>query len=364
MRIENAFTCLTKQCNLSFGGTMKALALFLGMLFVLRAEAKDHTGQITLGATMGALFETPWDTQPAKKAIGLGARYGVLARIHNDRPHAGFELAIDGFELLRSDMGGQVFTFNIFRRFCTNQKIQPIFSIGTGVSHNHNFFSSGTQDTPAFKFRGGVDIDLKPNIELGLYLEHFTVFKSRSSEPTIHFFSPVIALLYSFGDVSAEPTKEITVAKIEQNTADTDGDGVTDSKDRCANTMKGVVVNDLGCAAEQSFEMNLDVKFQTGTARLEAGELADLKSLAEILLSHPNLTIELQGFTDNKGSPAKNLALSQERAESVRSVLVKEYGVNPQNVTAKGYGEKNPIASNHSAEGRSKNRRVTAKIKT
>ncbi len=78
---------------------------------------------------------------------------------------------------------------------------------------------------------------------------------------------------------------------------------------------------------------------------------ADLKQLKA---GH---VLEIAGYTDNTGDAALNLALSQKRAESVREALIK-YGADPDMLVAKGYGEADPIASNDTAEGRLKNRRI------
>jgi OOP family OmpA-OmpF porin len=67
--------------------------------------------------------------------------------------------------------------------------------------------------------------------------------------------------------------------------------------------------------------------------------------------------LEVAGYTDNTGDAALNLALSQKRAEAVREALIK-YGADPDTLLAKGYGEADPIASNDTAEGRLKNRRI------
>ena len=78
---------------------------------------------------------------------------------------------------------------------------------------------------------------------------------------------------------------------------------------------------------------------------------ADLKQLKA---GH---VLEIAGYTDNTGDAALNLALSQKRAEAVREALIK-YGVDPDMLVAKGYGEADPVASNDTAEGRLKNRRI------
>lgn len=72
--------------------------------------------------------------------------------------------------------------------------------------------------------------------------------------------------------------------------------------------------------------------------------------------------IEIAGHTDNVGSPETNIKLSKERAESVRQYLLQTYGLPQTMVSAQGYGEAQPIASNDTPEGRDKNRRVVFKI--
>jgi outer membrane protein OmpA-like peptidoglycan-associated protein len=78
---------------------------------------------------------------------------------------------------------------------------------------------------------------------------------------------------------------------------------------------------------------------------------ADMKRLP------PGHTLEIAGYTDSSGNPARNLELSKERAEAVRDALVKD-GVNPDMLVAKGFGEARPIASNDTPEGRARNRRI------
>ena len=75
------------------------------------------------------------------------------------------------------------------------------------------------------------------------------------------------------------------------------------------------------------------------------------------LQQHPG-PAEVHGYTDSKGKPAHNLVLSQHRAESVVRYLV-AHGVPASSLTAKGFGEDNPVASNDTASGRAENRRVT-----
>jgi len=81
------------------------------------------------------------------------------------------------------------------------------------------------------------------------------------------------------------------------------------------------------------------------------------RKVAQQLKQSPQLKVELAGYTDSSGASELNLKLSQQRAEAVRDYLLAE-GVDKSQVTAKGYGEKNPIADNSTPEGRKMNRRV------
>src|SRR6185312_9833725 len=82
-----------------------------------------------------------------------------------------------------------------------------------------------------------------------------------------------------------------------------------------------------------------------------------LAKVAGIILAYPDLKLEIDGFTDNTGTPQYNQTLSDKRAESVKKFLVGQ-GVAQDAVTTKGYGETNPVASNRTASGRQQNRRV------
>jgi outer membrane protein OmpA-like peptidoglycan-associated protein len=101
--------------------------------------------------------------------------------------------------------------------------------------------------------------------------------------------------------------------------------------------------------------------FETNKAVIKGGK-AELDKLAEILKKYPNAKVKLSGHTDNTGSSARNDVLSQERADAVKTYL-SERGVKSGQITATGYGSKQPVAENTTAEGRAKNRRVEIDVK-
>lgn len=99
------------------------------------------------------------------------------------------------------------------------------------------------------------------------------------------------------------------------------------------------------------------VNFATGSAELTPESFPKLDGVAEALRVHPEIRLEISGHSDNRGSLKLNKRLSLKRAQSVVRYLVSQ-GARPEQLTAIGYGPKYPIASNKSAAGREKNRRI------
>ena len=100
-----------------------------------------------------------------------------------------------------------------------------------------------------------------------------------------------------------------------------------------------------------------DVLFDTGKYSLKPGAREKLAKVAGILLAYPGLNIEVGGYTDNVGGDSMNQTLSENRARSVRDYLVQQ-GVATNSVSARGFGNTLPVASNGSSAGRQQNRRV------
>ena len=101
-----------------------------------------------------------------------------------------------------------------------------------------------------------------------------------------------------------------------------------------------------------------NIFFATGSYALLEPSKVELDRLAEWLLKHPSVKVELGGHTDNVGRAESNLTLSQQRAKAVRDYLV-QCGVEAGRLTSRGYGDTQPVASNDTEEGRAANRRTT-----
>jgi outer membrane protein OmpA-like peptidoglycan-associated protein len=104
------------------------------------------------------------------------------------------------------------------------------------------------------------------------------------------------------------------------------------------------------------------VKFVTGKSTLSPASNKLLDNIARVLLSHLEIwKVKVEGHTDNVGDAAKNMKLSQDRAQSVVNYLVKK-GVAPERLEAVGHGDTKPIEDNSTKKGQAQNRRVEFNI--
>lgn len=141
---------------------------------------------------------------------------------------------------------------------------------------------------------------------------------------------------------------------------DTDGDGVNDEQDKCP-TVPGVKEN-YGCPVIlEEIKKRVDIAaknilFVTGSYKLQSKSFKGLNDGAKIMNENPGMSLNIDGHTDNVGSDEMNMKLSQNRADAVKNYIVTK-GIDPSRITATGYGETKPIATNNTAAGRQQNRR-------
>lgn len=147
---------------------------------------------------------------------------------------------------------------------------------------------------------------------------------------------------------------------------DTDNDGIADHMDKCP-TVPGTVANQ-GCP-EVSVQVKkrlafaaTAIQFDLGKATIKKSSNKLLDEVVKILNDYPDYQMTIDGHTDNTGKPEKNLQLSKDRAASVKAYFVSK-GISADRLTDNGYGDTKPAASNKTAAGRAKNRRVAMDLK-
>jgi outer membrane protein OmpA-like peptidoglycan-associated protein len=153
------------------------------------------------------------------------------------------------------------------------------------------------------------------------------------------------------GLIKALPSDQ---AALSSKPADSDGDGILDLKDRCADTPSGARVDRNGCWTLQGL-------FGSGMSQIKAQAYPMLDDVLAMLNANPKLRIEIQGHTDSRGTYRHNLRLSRVRAEKVVQYL-RHKGVAANRLTATGYGPNRPRGLNDTASGRALNRRIEIRV--
>ncbi len=140
---------------------------------------------------------------------------------------------------------------------------------------------------------------------------------------------------------------------IKTDLPDRDRDGVEDAIDQCPNTPCDFSVDKKGCPVKAI----LRIHFDTAKWNIKPESLPKVQKFADFLIKNKGSLVTIEGHTDSRGSDNYNMVLSKHRADSVRKKLI-ELGVSASRITAVGKGEKFPIATNKTAEGMAKNRRI------
>lgn len=320
-------------------------------------DEKDRQSKYGLGWYVGAgkTLNRYWN-----------AEFGAFYSRFNDRASAPGQL----WQEQGVKLDGQFF-------YSRERGFSPYFGIGAGVQRNTLLSSPRVHDTQpmvdaGLGFISWVDV---AGYDLGLRMDarYRWAFldKIEAIAPQLDQFNePIIkfGLVLPVG-AKAAAVAATTTAADSSKTLDADGDGVPDALDRCPGTARGVVVDANGCprdttpatgGGQRQFD---DVLFDFDRSELTAEGKNILDKAAEVVNSgsFKSLRVNIAGHTDAIGSEGYNQALSERRANTVRSYLVKK-GVDASRISTFAYGEASPKADNQSDAGRALNRR--AEIKT
>ena len=140
---------------------------------------------------------------------------------------------------------------------------------------------------------------------------------------------------------------------------DSDEDGIPDGLDDCPGTLPGVDVDQNGCIDLEvlSRPMIFHIDYEPGSIDIDQATTERFARLARMLEIAPAIRLEVAGYTDNVGTANANREVSKKRADVIRDFLIR-MGVEAARIASVGKGEVDFIASNDTAEGRKRNRRV------
>ncbi len=263
---------------------------------------------------------------------------------------AGFETEVNDVV----DLDAMQYRLDTLYQIGTFSSWKPFLSFG--LSHQDVDILNTSDKETLLNLGAGVKRDLGDNWQLRTDLRNYNSLDDEYNELALTF-----GVGYRFGAAAApvaapapEPVKEI----------DSDGDGVFDSKDQCADTPKTHKVDAVGCSLKltETVEIELNITFDSAKAVIKPEFEGEVAKLAEFMSQYADTVVTVEGHTDSQGADAYNQKLSQSRADAVKAMLSSKYGVSADRVKAVGYGEAKPIADNASANGREQNRRVVGEV--
>ncbi len=146
---------------------------------------------------------------------------------------------------------------------------------------------------------------------------------------------------------------------------DSDRDGVADYMDACPDTtQRGAKIDAKGCyeMLKETVSVELNVEFDFDSANARPDHRAEVKRVFDFMTAYPKTKVTIEGHTDDRGNAEYNKDLSQRRADTIAEMLTNDFNLPGNRVSAMGYGEERPIASNDTDAGRQQNRRVVGVV--
>jgi len=385
---------------------MKRLTrIFLGMVLVLilavPARAENQGGTYTLTPLAGGyLFEGQQNVERNAPTLGLALGYNY------DR-NFGAEAAIQYINANTDQGGGKGVKGYLYRldglyHFFPGNMVVPYLAAGFG-GLTLNPYLDEAETNALFDWGGGVKIYGSDTLALRLDVRHLLVFDHPENN-----LAYTAGFMYQFG--AAQPAMAKVFAPADSDgdgvldpedkcpgtpagvlvdktgcRPDSDGDGVFDDLDKCPGTLAGVPVDQTGCRPDSdgdgvfddqdkcpgtpagelvdpagcTLKLTLHINFDFDKAEIKPEFREDVERAAAFIRANPNVPyFVIAGHTDAMGDDAYNQQLSERRAAEVRNSLVRDYGLSPDKIHVRGYGETRPVASNDTEAGRDQNRRV------
>lgn len=351
------------------------------------------------GSALAAEYDDRWMLSPSliftatDGAKNLESDFGLglaLGKFFNDKWSVDFELDRASFDAEGSNGSVSQTGFGLMTRYHFNEgsSLRPFLGIGAGVLDHDGSGAASAVDSSDLMLNLAAGIRKKINDRVGFMTEvkyrlDTDDYTGTQSSYDDYLFG--MGLNVALGAAAkAMPAAEIVEPAPQ---LDSDGDGVSDQRDRCPNTPAGMKVDAYGChdgdddndgvknsmdkcpnsrpgavvdadGCEVQVVIELQgVYFDLDKSTLKPESIAILDAAVRTMGQHGTLVVEVAGHTDSTASEAYNQGLSERRARVVYNYLV-DKGVSADRMTWNGYGELSPIATNDTEAGRAKNRRT------
>ena len=159
-------------------------------------------------------------------------------------------------------------------------------------------------------------------------------------------------------DMTPEPTTQ------KFDLTDSEGDGIIKARDDCPDSNIGVKVGNNGCGSStvHTIRHRLDVNFDTNSSVVKSEYLPKIKELADFMTEYPQVIVSIEGHTSILGSARHNKKLSNNRARSIKNILIQRFDIASGRIATVGYGFEKILFEGDDEYSHEKNRRIVAEI--
>lgn len=338
-----------------------ALALATLTVPLLTHAQQEEQGRVYINPAVGIIDwdgetnldnETYWQLGAEVRMtdqLGMEVKYGASSSVDFDDGSPG--------DVDFSNFGVDMLYY--LGRFGANSAWEPY--LAAGVGHGEYDVSGGDRNEQTFGNAGfGVRYHMSDKWSLRADARALNSFDEEETHGVY-----TLGISYALGETAPAAAAEPAPAPAPAAPVDSDGDGVPDDRDRCPDTPSNRRVDQYGCeyVLERTETIRMEVLFGFDSAEVRDQYMSEVERVAEFLQQYGGADADIEGHADSVGTDSYNKELSQERANAIRQVLIDRFNIDPSRLTAVGYGEEKPIASNETEEGRHQNRRVVAVVK-
>jgi OOP family OmpA-OmpF porin len=329
--------------------TVLSLSASLLLLNTVQAQEIDNRANVYGGLGYYS-FDKAWDLDDDNgwivgAELPVAEKWGVTVE-HMDLETQHETLPVDA-DMFYTRLGGNY-------HLSPMNKWQPY--VGVGIGRHRLDLVPGANDTNTAVDLGiGVKRFFSNNMFLRSDVKLIKVTNVSNLDLAVN-----VGIGYAFGGKKAAP---VVAAPAQPAEADTDGDGVFDSRDKCANTPRELAVDADGCPILESSmkSQQLMVNFDFDKADVKPEYNDEIAAFAQFMTTYANTSVVIEGHTDSDGTEAYNQGLSERRATAVMNSLV-EAGIAASRLSAKGLGEQRPLVDNDTAANKAQNRRIMAEV--